>query len=230
MARFGFARAAFDGNEYHSLDPASVYLILEKGTAIVMDGEFEVDGWVWATALVGVEWGSGWMPRDYWCASCSPKISLSDFWLVRSDLGLQLCGFIGHTQPMACTCTAAKVIGHSFLESIIASRSIYYPTLRADIVQYVMPAYIRRRPIWNCWELRVYVHIPSEGSALNGVGFNEGWIYWEGHWLSRLAQLVEVYYRIDNLYTGGVYDGLQLRLDEWEWDYEENDWFRVDHI
>ena len=63
MARFGFARAAVDGNVYHSLDPASVYLILEKGTAIVMDGEFEVDGWVWATALVGVEWGSGWMPR-----------------------------------------------------------------------------------------------------------------------------------------------------------------------
>ena len=52
MARFGFARAAFDGNVYHSLDPASVYLIMEKGTAIVMDGEFEVDGWVWATALV----------------------------------------------------------------------------------------------------------------------------------------------------------------------------------
>jgi len=227
MARFGFARAAFDGNEYHSLDPASVYLILEKGTAIVMDGEFEVDGWVWATALVGVEWGSGWMPRDYWCASCSPKISLSDFW---QDLGLQLCGFIGHTQPMACTCTAAKVIGDSFLESIIASRSIYYPTLRADIVEYGMPAYIRRRPIWTCWELRVYVHIPSEGSALNRVGFRDEWIYWEGHRLSRLAQLVEVYYRIDNLYTGGVYDGLQLRLEEWEWDYEENDWFRVDHI
>ena len=227
MARFGFARAAFDGNVYHSLDPASVYLILEKGTAIVMDGEFEVDGWVWATALVGVEWGSGWMPRNYWCASCSPKISLSDFW---PDLGLQLCGFIGHTKPMACTCTAAKVIGDSFLESIIASRSIHYPTLRADIVKYGMPAYIRRRPIWTCWELRVYVHIPSEGSALNGVGFNDEWIYWEGHWLSRLAQLVEVYYRIDNLYTGGVYDGLQLRLDEWEWDYEENDWFRVDHI
>ena len=228
MARFGFARAAFDGNEYHSLDPASVYLILEKGTAIVMDGEFEVDGWVWATALVGVEWGSGWMPRDYWCASCSPKISLSDFW---PDLGLQLCGFIGHTQPMACTCTAAKVIGDSFLESIIASRSIYYPTLRADIVKYGMPAYIRRRPIWKSWELRVYVHIPSEGSALNGVdGYHDEWIYWEGHWLSRLAQLVEVYYRISNLYTGGVYDGLQLRLDEWEWDYEENDWFRVDHI
>ena len=41
---------------------------------------------------------------------------------------------------------------------------------------------------------------------------------------------MEVYYRIDNLYTGGVYDGLQLRLEEWEWDYEENDWFRVDHI
>ena len=160
MARFGFARAAFDGNVYHSLDPASVYLILEKGTAIVMDGEFEVDGWVWATALVGVEWGSGWMPRNYWCASCSPKISLSDIW---PDLGLQLCGFIGHTKPMACTCTAAKVIGDSFLESIIASRSIYYPTLRADIVEYGMPAYIRRRPIWTCWELRVYVHIPSEG-------------------------------------------------------------------
>ena len=227
MARFGFARAAFDGNVYHSLDPASVYLILEKGTAIVMDGEFEVDGWVWATALVGVEWGSGWMPRNYWCASCSPKISLSDFW---PDLGLQLCGFIGHTKPMACTCTAAKVIGDSFLESIIASRSIYYPTLRADIVEYGMPAYIRRRPIWTCWELRVYVHIPSEGSALNRAGFCDEWIYWEGHRLSRLAQLVEVYYRIDNLYTGGVYDSLQLRLEEWEWDYEENDWFRVDHI
>ena len=227
MARFGFARAAFDGNVYHSLDPASVYLILEKGTAIVMDGEFEVDGWVWATALVGVEWGSGWMPRNYWCASCSPKISLSDFW---PDLGSQLCGFIGHTQPMACTCTAAKVIGDSFLESIIASRSIYYPTLRADIVEYGMPAYIRRRPIWTCWELRVYVHIPSEGSALNRAGFRDEWIYWEGHRLSRLAQLVEVYYRIDNLYTGGVYDSLQLRLEEWEWDYEENDWFRVDHI
>ena len=56
MARFGFARAAFDGNEYHSLDPASVYLILEKGAAVVMDEESEVDGWVWATALVGVEW------------------------------------------------------------------------------------------------------------------------------------------------------------------------------
>ena len=66
--------------------------------------------------------------------------------------------------------------------------------------------------------------------ALNRDGFGDEWLYWEGHRLSRLAQLVEVYYRIDNLYTGGVYDGLQLRLDEWEWDYEENDWFRVDHI
>ena len=113
--------------------------------------------------------------------------------------------------------------------SIIASRSIYYPTLRADIVEYGMPAYIRRRPIWTCWELRVYVHIPSEGSALNRAGHRDEWIYWEGHRLSRLAQLVEVYYRIENLYTGGVYDSLQLRL-EWEWDYEENDWFRVDHI
>ena len=227
MARFGFARAAFDGNEYHSLDPASVYLILEKGTAVVMDEESEVDGWVWATALAGADWVSGWIPREYWCASRSPKVSLSDF---LADLGLQLCGFIGHTQPMACTCTVGKVIGEHFLESIIAERSVYYPTLRADIVEYGMPAFIRRRPIWNCWLLRVYVHIPSEGSALNRDGFGDEWLYWEGHRLSRLAQLVEVYYRIDNLYTGGVYDGLQLRLDEWEWDYEENDWFRVDHI
>ena len=56
----------------------------------------------------------------------------------------------------------------------------------------------------------------------------DAWILWEEHWLSRFAQLVEVYYCIDNLYTGGVYDGLQLCLDQWEWDYEENDWLRVD--
>ena len=82
MIRCGFANQGFNGDAYHSHEPGSVYLILEKGTAVVMDEESEVDGWVWAHALVGSEWKSGWMPYNLWCVKCPLKLDLLIFWRI----------------------------------------------------------------------------------------------------------------------------------------------------
>ena len=53
-------------------------------------------------------------------------------------------------------------------------------------------------------------------------------MWWESHWIRDLRDLPDLYARIGH--TAGVYTGMNLRLEEWCWDYADRSWELVDHL
>ncbi len=91
-----------------------------------------------------------------------------------------------------------------------------FPTLRADILHYGMPARMHPLPEWSAWKMRVAVNYEHA----DDIG--EGWHFWELHWLRNLQEVARTYGRV--VQTTGFYRHLDICLSEWCWDYLGNEW------
>ena len=231
MVRFGYAQCAFDASEYQMTVQECHYLSFKYNDPILLHEDREHSGWVWVSVSSNSRWRHGWMPRHFWAENYAEE---------KSMLPLHIClvantlfRFLGQANHLACTCCAAEKERPNYVDERVQELLCYFPTLAVDKANWGMPTVLYPLPTWVRWKLRLYVLIPSRGPALSRFEqlHRNLYTFWGSCWFRYLSELASKYDELlGDIGTAGVYTNVSLRLEEWTWDYEGENWVVFDHL
>ena len=237
--QIGYARCAFKGHLF-----GAEYLDLVQGEPLVLDRSVIEEGWTIASKIVEEHWHTGWIPATYWSVQKRVTSKLEDFFC-EETFGTLADGIVKYVgwpwlgrgtppdQPIRRSPTGAliqttKVIADYItvgmeerrLRALVIFWESAFPTIRADVERYGMPARLHCFPEWSCWKLQVEVYYQHLSPAAEIYG--EGWHHWEYQWHDTpmgVKRAIENFQR-----TAGVYRHMQFSVEEWCWDYLDQAW------
>ncbi len=235
----GYARCTFAGHLF-----GAEYLDFTQGDPLVIDHSRTEEGWAMASKIVGEHWHTGWIPATYWTMQKKVTTKLEDFFCVEmfGTLADAIVKYVGwpwlgrgtpSDQPIRRSPTGALIqttkaiadyitvnMEERRLKALVIFWESAFPTIRADVERYGMPARLHNFPEWSCWQLQIEVYYQHYSPAAEDYG--EGWHHWEYQWHDTPAGVKRA---IDNFQSvAGVYRHVQFCVEEWCWDYLDQAW------
>ena len=237
----GYARGTFAGADFYGIE----YLNLEDGEPMVIVHPNVNEGWILAAKIRGGQWCTGWIPATYWATQKVEEHRLEDFFCEETygNLADVIVKYLGRAgpgtspsrySPAGAFIQTAKTIATYVTVNMeerrkweqIAFWEEAFPTIRTDVERYGMPARMHNFPEWTSWELLVEVYYQPYSPA--AVDFGEGWHHWERHWLKNISEVERAMEGVQR--TAGLYRHMQYCVEEWCWDYIDQNWAPRNHI